>query len=121
MKQKYKIMFIDEKSITFSLEKYAEKIDWLIPVGSIENKLDNINKIIVANPDIIVCNSIFPIFTNILCSNRINFLKRNCKFFILSANSTAKDRLRCYSFGVVKYIDKPKSIIKIFDIIKENI
>lgn len=122
MKQIYKIMFIDIKTITYPLMQYVEhNLKWLNVVGSCENDSNNINDILLYNPDIIVCNSISPILTDQRNINKVKEIKKHSKIFILSGNIDYHFLKRCDEFEIEGYIFKPTDVSNIFKIIEETI
>ena len=123
MKENYSILFIDNnENITNSLEKYAkDNIKWLNVLGSFKNEDKNIQYILQNKPNIIVCNSIYPLFTNLMNIEKIKQIKNNSKIFIFSGDTEIQNINRCYNFGIIRFIKKPNELCNVFNIIENSI
>ena len=122
MKENYSILFIDNnENITNSLEKYVkENINWLNVVGNLKNEDKNIKYILQNKPNIIICNSIYPLFTNLMNIEKIKQIKNNSKIFIFSGNTDFYNINNCNQPGITKFIKKPIKLYDLFNIIKNS-
>ena len=123
MKKKYSILFIDNnENITNSLEKYVkENINWLNVVGNLKNEDKNIKYILQNKPNIILCNNIYPLFTNLMNIDKIIQIKNNSKIFIFSGNTDFYNMNNFNQLGITKFIKKPIRLHDLFNIIKNSI
>lgn len=122
MKEKLTIVFIDQKCLTESFSKYTNKnVTWLEVIGEYENKSENLKYIYNNIPNIIICNSIFPIFTDFINSKEISKIKEKSKIFVLSGNNDLSIKKASFDFGIKDYFYKPISFSKVISNIKESL